>query len=84
MSELVVDERGFITYDSIIDSYGAKVRVKESSSAECPKVWIFIEGGATENNDGAAHLNVEQAKLIRDALSKWIDEVPERWDLNDE
>jgi hypothetical protein len=83
------DERGFITYDDIIDSYCARVRVKESSSAEGPHVWIFIEGGiievgSSEINDGSAHLNIEQAKHVRDALSKWIDEIPSRWDIKDE
>lgn len=66
------DQRGFFQYAELTDTYGATVRVKESSSAEEAKVWIFSEGGAVNGNKGAAHLSLEQAKQVRDALTEWI------------
>ncbi len=78
-----IDARGFTNYSTVIDSYGAKVRVKESSNASGPHVWIFIEGGNVENNDGSTHLDVKQASAARDALTKFIDEAPSRWDIDD-
>ena len=74
------DIRGFTTYDTFQDSYGAEVRVKESSSAEEPKVWIFVAGGKTsglsgidrnDTNDGQAHLNEEQVDKVIAALQQW-------------
>ena len=38
-----VTPRGFATYDEFTDTYGAKIRVQQSSSAEGPRVWIFAE-----------------------------------------
>lgn len=68
--------RGFRIYADLKDYYGAEVTVIESSMAvfegtDGPWVWIFSEGGRT-NNDGAAHLSVEQAKVVRDALNVFI------------
>lgn len=78
------NDRGFIMYDTFLDDYGADVRVQESSSAEDPKVWIFVRGGSTASkdkaNDGQAHLDVEQAERVRDALDTFLKEIPERWD----
>ena len=81
-----ITPRGFANYDEFTDSYGAKVTVRESSAALEPHVWLFIEGGGTackpgtpgipegRTNDGSAHLTVEQAACVRDALSAFIDE----------
>lgn len=33
--------RGFAVYDEFTDTYGARIRVQKSSSAEGPRVWIF-------------------------------------------
>ena len=66
------DARGFFQYGELTDTYGATVRVKESSSAEESKVWIVTQGGSVNGNNGAAHLNLEQAKRVRDALEEWI------------
>jgi len=65
-------ERGFANYADFEDSYGAKVIVRESSADPLDKVWIFVNDGAITNNKGSAHLNVEQAKTLRDALDEWI------------
>jgi hypothetical protein len=74
-----VSSRGFIQYDELTDSYGANCRVVESSAAAGPHVWIFVEDGAVKGNNGSAHLDVQQATRVRDALTAWLDEVPERW-----
>jgi hypothetical protein len=76
-----VTARGFTIYDDLEDDYGAQVRVQESSRAmlqgvhEYSWMWIFIKGGETENNDGAAHLNAEQAVRVRDAITMWLREI---------
>jgi hypothetical protein len=70
--------RGFTTYDDFTDSYGARVVVRQSSAASAPHVWLFIDGGDTgktggiRENDGSAHLTVEQATRVRDALDAFI------------
>ena len=81
-----VTERGFDSYDEFTDSYGATIRVQESSAAPAPHVWVFVDGGGTEapvgfpglpegrKNDGSAHLTVEQARRLRDALDAFIAE----------
>ena len=73
-----VTERGFGQYASIVDSYGATVRVQQSSAASDDYVWIFVGGGAIDDNEGSSHLNLEQAKAIRDALTAWITDVEEQ------
>jgi hypothetical protein len=73
-----VTPRGFDNYDQFTDSYGAEVRVRQSSAASAPHVWLFIAGGRTAGpgapNDGSAHLDVEQARRVRDALDAFIEE----------
>ena len=64
-------ERGFVIYDEFTDTYGSKVRVQESSAATEPRCWIFAS--SDHGRDGASpHLNVEQAKRVRDALGAFI------------
>lgn|GEM_PF-4122640 len=69
-------ERGFTGYAQLEDSYGADVRVQDSSAAEAAHVWIFIEGGQVGDNDGSAHLNEDQARQVRDALTAFLDDDP--------
>jgi hypothetical protein len=71
-------ERGFITYDEMRDDHGQDFVVRESSSAAEPKVWLFITN-ADDCQGGHLHLNEEQAKNLRDALTAFLDEIPERW-----
>jgi len=88
--------RGFTVYDQLTDTYGATVRVQQSSAAmHGARVWIFAEHPkemlTTEDlalfaaagidirevrADIAAspHLDVEQAKRVRDALDVFIRE----------
>ncbi len=77
--ERVVSDRGFIGYDSFKDSYGAEVKIQESSAASGPHCWIFVEGGGIDDNKGSAHLDEAQARIVRDALDAWLGEIPERW-----
>lgn len=81
-----VTERGFANYDEFTDSYGASVTVRESSAASAPHVWLFIDDGGTacppgfpgipegRTNEASAHLTVEQAVRVRDALDAFIAE----------
>lgn len=65
--------RGFAIYDQFTDRYGHRVRIQRSSLASEDAVWIFTsEGGTDGAADGAAHLTVEMAKRVRDALDEFI------------
>jgi len=83
-----VDQRGFMAYDYIIDSYGESVRVKECEtiySPLCrPRCWVFVKRALSHDSFGNFSVSLEQAKAIRDALSKWIDDVDARRELNHE
>ena len=72
--------RGFAGYAQLEDTYGARVRVQESSSATRRAVWIFAEGGAVGSadkpNDGSAHLDEAQARQVRDALTAFLGDDP--------
>ena len=61
--------RGFIIYDSFDDRNGNRVRVQESSAATEDCAWVFVG-----DQNAAAHLNVEQATWLRDALTVFIGE----------
>src|SRR5260370_29931002 len=62
-------ERGFAIYDEFADTYGTVIRIQKSSIATDLRCWIFTEGGT-----GSPHLNIEQAKRVRDALDTFIRE----------
>jgi len=74
------NDRGFLTYGGreIPTDYGHTVRVQESSSAEGPKVWLFISDSPTTEGHNP-HLNLEQAIALHAALGQFIEGVPERW-----
>lgn len=62
--------RGFAIYDEFRDSYNHSVKIQESSNAGYDAVWIFAQ-----NEDGdlcCSHLNMDQAKRLRDALDEFI------------
>lgn len=68
--------RGFRIYaDDVIDSKGSKISVVESSSAEDDCVWIFARNEQWPKAE--PHLNVEQARAVRDALTEFINEYEE-------
>lgn len=65
-------ERGFRIYAEIADRYGSSVTVQKSSLASEDCVWLFATNRAIR--DAAPHLNVMQARVIRDALDEFINE----------
>lgn len=75
-------DRGFMLYggSAVMTSYGhpVEIRVQESSAASGPHVWMFIDEapGMTAREP---HLSLADAIEIRDRLTQFIDEVPERW-----
>lgn len=79
---VVDNDRNLGRYAEFTDTYGASVKVSQSSSASGPHVWVFVKGGGannpnhhlTEKGEAAAHLSVEQATLVRDALSEWLED----------
>ena len=66
-------ERGFTTYDDFTDTHGNRVWLQTSSSAKGPCVWIFATGQPASGST-SPHLDVEQAKRLRDALGAFITE----------
>ena len=78
-----VTERGFTNYDEFTDTYRATITVRQSSAATQDCVWVFTDGGDVEPQDGSrlnrgsAHLDVEGARRLRDALDAFIAEHPE-------
>lgn len=70
-------ERGFSGYLELVDTYGSTVRVQQSSAAFVARCWLFVDGpkGNPGFGDGSAHLSVEQARRVRDALSVFIDDA---------
>lgn len=59
-------ERGFATWYAGLDTYGRRIDVQQSSSAEQDAVWIYAGDG------GAAHLDADVAVAVRDALNDWL------------
>ncbi len=52
----------------------ATVKVVESSIARGPHVFIF------EGAENSIHLNLTEAKMVQEALGRFIAEVPDRWE----
>lgn len=79
----VPGDRGLYDFAQITDTYGSEIRVRSSSAACEPCVWIFTQRDGKEwiehtpSPGGVAvispHLNVEQAARLRDALQRFID-----------
>ena len=67
-----INVRGFASYCDFKDTYENSVRVQESSADPLDKVWVFIQHGPRVDRDGAAHLDLEQARILRAALEEWI------------
>ncbi|MDJ0368767.1 hypothetical protein QMK19_03505 [Streptomyces sp. H10-C2] len=76
-----VSDRGFLIYGGqpIPTSYGHTVRVQESSAAEGPHVWLFIDDSPVSDRN-SPHLSLEQAIAVHAALGQFIDGVAERWE----
>lgn len=69
----------------ITDTYRSEIRVRKSSAACEPCVWIFTERDGKEYAEHppsqggisvfSPHLNVEQATRLRNALDRFIQET---------
>jgi hypothetical protein len=66
-------ERGFAIYDEFTDTYGSRIRVQESSSAEESRCWIFAEdsngvrGDAGPGCPGRLHQRERDQPVIKRA-----------------
>ena len=82
---LFKSNRGFYQYGALMQcTYGTTARVVESSSAEGPHLWLFMDehgGTLTRHEPGKAsmHLNQWQARDLIRRLQTWLDQVPSRW-----
>lgn len=75
--------RGLYAYGQIIDSDGNKIRVQQSSAVGDSYCWIMVED--RQGRDAymhlgqmtapSPHLNVRDAKMLRDALDRFIKEA---------
>lgn len=68
------DVRGFTTFDEFECTYGTRIRVKESSAASDPHVWLFLDQNPAiltkpEPGNAAAHLNLKQVDRLIEALT---------------
>lgn len=77
-------QRGFGIYASFRDTDNAMVRLIESSRAVItdddeggPWIRIYVDGGNAGPNEGHSHLNVEQVRTVRDALTTWLVDIGE-------
>jgi hypothetical protein len=65
--------RGFAIYDEFTDTEGRTLCVKQSSDAESDCVWLFLTD--TDSRPALSpHLNLDQARRLRDALDTFIHE----------
>jgi len=84
MSETPVsyDLRGFKHYETLTCTYGSRIDLHESSSAEEDAVWLDIEVDPrvlTREIPGSAtaHMGYETAVALRDQLTRWINDHPQ-------
>lgn len=61
--------RGLLDYLVMRDSYGSKITIRTSSSAEGPHVWIFHEHEIYKKV--SPHLTPYQAERVAKALIRW-------------
>lgn len=79
--------RGFSMYGDFKDERGCRIRVQESSAVGDPRTWVMITNDAGTyhrtpiSGDCSAHLTVDQARQMRDALDRFIADAedPENW-----
>ena len=78
MTEFETSDRGFKHYQPIKTTYGAEVSVYESSAARGPHIWLKISqpdpkmAGQLERAQAFAHMSIEQAEQVRDAIDAAI------------
>jgi hypothetical protein len=78
--DLEFTPRGFAVYLELEDTYGNKIRIQESSSAEGPHIWLFCESMSDQQKGASPHLNLMQAEAVRDALDRAIARGRELWE----
>lgn len=64
--------RGFAIYGTIRDDRGSEITVQESSAADDSFVWLWLRTTSVTESAAAAHLSVEQATELRDALNRFL------------
>ena len=64
--------------EGIATSYGHTIRVKESSNASGPHVWMFISDSPVVSGHDP-QLSLDEAIALRAALDQFIEGVPGRW-----
>lgn len=87
MAKRKFDERGFEEFLELKDTYSNTVRVKESSAASGPRVWIFTKdhlGREAFEHMGALqsaspHLSPAQARRLAQALMRFVNTSKKRW-----
>ena len=63
--EITKTNRGFNDYgDSIIDTYGSKITVRQSSAAFVDRVWIFCNNDDPNYKNPSPHLNKAQVEAL--------------------
>jgi hypothetical protein len=72
--------RGLYDYAKIVDGYGTEITVRQSSAAWPPHVWVFSQRNGEDGKfhlgrwvGHQPHLGVREAKLLRDALDRFIE-----------
>lgn len=95
MKEVERTERGFAIFGRVPTANGGSVRVQESSIAfEGAHCWLFLDGERCSDHHlhghqkPDPHLNVAQAKQLREALDAFItaaeaDELTEPAEVDD-
>jgi hypothetical protein len=73
------DQRGFTAFDEFKCTRNTNIRIKESSAASDPHIWLFLDEDATvftrpTPGSAGAHLSIENAERLRDALDVAIRE----------
>jgi hypothetical protein len=73
------DHRGFGEFGEFRDERGVTVRVKESSAAGGPRIWVFVNCMRDDyRQDGAAHLTLDDARRLRDMLNGAVSFMEQR------
>lgn len=91
-----ISDRGFIHLDPVKTTYGADVRISESSAAMAPHIWLRINGEAhlrgpvkpfvgipdgIAQADLSAHMTLAQAEQIYAQLGHMIERTKQRWGI---
>ena len=67
-----IAQRQLRTFVEFEDTYGSKIRVQASSSAEGPHCWVFVDHPTGKEPGSAAHLSPEQAQKLILGLQEFV------------